>query len=320
MSALLRQLVLVFVFLVSCGHPPKSELKSDKSVEIPVDLLIDMEISGLVFGKPLHRPFGLAVDTRGAVYVCDAGNNRIIKFNSDLTPAVEIGGFGTGEGLFDRPSFIAVDYDLNLLVSDEGNRRICRYNSRLQFVEALEFYDDEDLLKFGYPSGVGLTNYGEVWVADRERDRIAVFNNVGDFDRFIGEFGYSGGQLLNPEKIVKNLGGDFIVCDAGNSRLVVYDEYGNFLHEVGDRSLDYPMAAVSDNNDMWVLDGATRKVNLFDAGGKRVFTAGPVLAGSTQAMKEPSDIIVLPDGRLMISDTGNNRLLICRVLFEEQEH
>ncbi len=142
MGALLRQFVLVLVFLASCGPPPKPELQPAESTKVPIALLVEREISGRVLGKPLLRPFGLATDARGAVYVCDAGNNRIVKFHPDLTPNVEIGGFGTDEGAFNRPSFIVVDYDLNLLVSDEGNRRICRYNSRLQFVEELAFYDD----------------------------------------------------------------------------------------------------------------------------------------------------------------------------------
>ena len=318
MGRLLQQLVLGLVFLASCGRPPKPEPPQSESLKTPVALLVEQEISGRVLGKSLLRPFGLATDARGAVYVCDAGNNRIVKFHPDMTPDVEIGGFGTNEGAFNRPSFIVVDYDLNLLVSDEGNRRICRYNSRLQFVEELAFYDDEDPLKFGYPSGVNLTDYGEVWVADGERDRIAVFNNVGAFDRFIGEFGYAGGQLLGPEKIVKNRRGGFIVCDAGNGRMVAYDEYGNFLREIKDNALDYPISAASENYGVWLLDGAMGKIYLFDGRGRKVFRAGPTLAGSDRALKEPSDVVILLDGRLMISDSGNNRLLICRVLFEER--
>jgi len=318
MSRLLRQLVLVLVFLASCGRPPRPEPPQSEFLKTPIALLVEQEISGRVLGKPLLRPFGLATDARGAIYVCDAGNNRIVKLNPDLTADVEIGGFGTDEGAFNRPSFIVVDYDLNLLVSDEGNRRLCRYNSRLQFVEELAFYDDEDPLKFGYPSGVNLTDYGEVWVADRERNRIAVFDNVGTFDRFIGEFGYAGGQLLSPEKIVKNRRGGFIVCDAGNGRLVVYDEYGNFLREISDNALDYPISAASDNRGVWILDRSTGKIHLFNNGGRKVFQTGPILAGNGWALKEPSDIVILPDGRLMISDSGNNRLLVCRILFEER--
>jgi hypothetical protein len=34
-------------------------------------------------------------------------------------------------------------------------------------------------------------------------------------------------------------------------------------------------------------------------------------------LKAPSDIAFLKDGRLLISDTGNHRVLICSVIYEE---
>ena len=54
---------------------------------VPVALVVERVISGDILGKPLRRPFGLAVDVRGHVYVSDAGNSRIIKFNTDMDVA-----------------------------------------------------------------------------------------------------------------------------------------------------------------------------------------------------------------------------------------
>ncbi|MFQ6008300.1 MAG: NHL repeat-containing protein [Candidatus Zixiibacteriota bacterium] len=317
MRVLRRSQPLLFAFLfLSCSHPPKPSFSTDDNPALPAALVVEREISGMILGKPLRYPFGLAVDAGGRVYVSDAGNSRVIKFDPNLKPEREIGGYGAQEGLFDRPSYLTVDRELSLLVSDEGNRRICRYDSYLQFVEALPFYDSEDPLKFGYPSGIALTEYGEVWAADRERNRIVVYDNVGTFDRFVGDFGYPGGQVANPEKIIKDIRGNFIVCDGGNRRLVVYDEYGNFSSEITDESLQYPVAAVSENHHLWILDSASGKVYHFDSRGKKDFEAGPRLAGTLIDLKEPSDIVLLSSGRLIISDSGNNRLLVCRVIYE----
>jgi hypothetical protein len=319
MRAPRRSLPLLFVFLfLSCSHPPKPSFPTTDNPAVPAALVVEKEISGVILGKPLRRPFGLAVDAGGRVYVSDAGNSRVIKFDPDLKPEREIGGYGAQEGLFDRPSFLTVDRDLSLLVSDEGNRRICRYDSYLQFVEALPFYDSEDPLKFGYPSGVALTEYGEVWIADRERNRIVVYDNVGAFDRFVGDFGYPGGQVISPEKIIRDGRGNFIVCDGGNRRLVVYDEYGNFSFEIKDDSFEYPAAVVNKNGHLWLLDGGSSQIYYLDALGKKIFTTGPNLTGSSQPVKNPSDITLLNDGRLLISDSGNNRLLVCRVVYESE--
>ena len=78
------------------------------------------------------------------------------------------------------------------------------------------------------------------------------------------------------------------------------------------------MAVTIDGHYMWVLDGASGEVYCFYDYSKLIFRTGPTLQGNVKALKEPSDIAVLADGRLVITDSGNNRILICRVMFESQ--
>ena len=62
---------------------------------------------------------------------------------------------------------------------------------------------------------------------------MAVF--IGpQFDRFVGEFGYAGGGLSSPSKIVIDRHGG-IWHDVGNRRIAVYDEYGNYNRALEDR-------------------------------------------------------------------------------------
>jgi DNA-binding beta-propeller fold protein YncE len=164
-----------------------------------------------------------------------------------------------------------------------------------------------------------VTEYGALWVADRERDRVIVLDNQGRFESFIGDFGYTGGQLSSPEKVVAMPGGaGFVVCDAGNGRLVFYDGYGNFQSELAHEKFEYPIAAAAEPaGDLWVLDGVSGRLFFVDATATVLFETGPRLPGNDRALKGPSDIVRLADGRLLISDTGNNRLLVCRVILEE---
>ncbi len=308
-------LALVGVTILSCSHPPRETYEEAADEAVSYALLVEKELSGVVFNKPLSDPAGLAVDGRGFLYVCDRGNNRVLKFDSQYVALDEVGGYGSEENMLSRPSFLTVDDELNLYVSDEGNQRICRYNPQLEFIEAIPFFDEEEPFKFGAPAGVNLTGFGELWVADKERNRIALFTNVGSFDRFIGEFGSPGGQLLRPEKILRARNGDFYVCDAGNSRVVVYDEYGNFRREIlVPGSLTYPRAAALAGKRLWVLDQATGKVELFTQSGRKVFETGPLLIGTRQPLSEPSDITLNWSGRLLIADSGNNRVLVCRII------
>jgi DNA-binding beta-propeller fold protein YncE len=135
---------------------------------------VESEIHGPILGDALDEPTGLAVDFNGFLYVIDAGENRLIKFDSQLRPIDETGGYGTQLGLFSNPSFVTLDRDLNLLVSDESNRRIVRFNSRLEFVDEISFQDPGDALKLGYPSGLAVTDYGELWVSGASIDSSVI--------------------------------------------------------------------------------------------------------------------------------------------------
>ncbi len=307
-------IIAVLILLISCGKSSQQEISESPDHSSPEALVVERLISQDILGGPLRLPIGLAVDPQGRLYCVDGGNNRVVLFSENLQPVEDVGGSGTAVGLLARPTFVTIDNQLNLYVSDEGNQRLMRFDAQLNAVEEIRFYDPDEPLKFGYPSGIGVTPYGEVWVADRDLNRIAVFNNVGQFDRFMGEFGYPGGQLQSPEKIVRDPSGRFIVCDAGNSRLVVYDQYGNLVRTVKDGEFDYPMASAADRGGWWVLDGANGHIFYLDKRGNRVFKTGPQLPGADEALRHPSDIVLLPDHRLVISDTENNRLLVCRIV------
>jgi sugar lactone lactonase YvrE len=209
---------------------------------------------------------------------------------------------------------VTVDNGLNIYVSDENNRRVARFDARLNYVDDIRFADEEDPFRFGYPSGIGVTSYGEVWIADREKNKLCLFNNVGRFDRFLGDFGSPEGQLANPEKIVTDIDGKFYVCDTGHRRLVIYDEFGNYIRKLVFSDIDYLIAAEIEKNAIWILDGAMSRILFTDKNGKVLQQFGPLLSGDNTELKQPGDLVLLRDGRLLISDGGNRRILVCRIV------
>lgn len=280
-------------------------------------LIFEKEIRGDVLGISLNNPFGLAVDFQGNIYLSDAGNDRIIKFNDSLKPLSQFGGYGAYEGGLNYPTFITFDNGLNMLVSDEKNRRVSRFNSQLNYVDQISLIDPDDPNRFGYPSGIGCTEYGEIWVADREDNQILVFNNVGNFDHILGDYGYAGGQLSSPEKIIRDKNSDFIVCDAGNKRMIIYDEYGNYKFELSSNEFEYPISAAVTKDHYFVLDSPLGEVIQMNKKKEIVAIFGPKLPGDKQLLTNPSDILFLPNNKVLISDSGNNRLVLARLIEEE---
>ncbi len=308
--------LLTALLFLSCGGPSDGIRQEVSDSPVPVAVMVERVISGAVLGMMLQNPVGLATDVSGNIYVSDAGNNRIIRFDSIFTARREVGGQGRQAGLLNNPSYLCVDNSLNVVVSEEGNRRVSRFNTNLNFVDVTDFYDFEDQTEYGYPSGLAVTDFGEMWVADREKNRLVVFDRTGKFDRYVGDFAHSGGQLSDPGKVLIDPNDDIIVCDAGNDRLVLYDEYGNYLGSVRHGNIKSPVAAVHHRGRLWVLDGESGGLYNIDLDGNLVFSSGPLLPGNDRALKYPSDIIALSGDRLLISDSGNNRLVLCKAIYD----
>ena len=307
----------IFALTYGCGGPPHSTT-SQPSALPPLAVVVDTVIEGRILGQILRGPSGMAVDAQDNLIVCDAGNNRVIRFNPRLVPEREIGGYGSQPGLFSKPTFVSLDGSMGLRVVDQGNRRICRLDSRLQYVDEIPFSDSDDPLKYGSPAGVAADRPGNIWVTDRELNRIAVFDAVGQFSRFIGEFGYSGGALLSPEKVIVTGPGDHVVCDPGNRRVVVYDDYGNFTRDITDPEFQSPSAVAADQSDrLWILDRATGRLFLFTLSGGRLLAIGPDIPGTRTPLASPADVVV-SHNRIFIADSGNNRILVCHGITERE--
>lgn len=121
-------------------------------------------------------PSGVAVDNSGNVYVADAENHRIQKFNSSGTWLWTVGGSssGSGNGQFFYPEGVAVDCNGNVYVADTGNHRIQKFDSNGTYITQFGSYGNGNG-QFRYPNGVAVDNSGNVYVADTQNHRIQVF-------------------------------------------------------------------------------------------------------------------------------------------------
>jgi DNA-binding beta-propeller fold protein YncE len=308
--------VLAGVFLVvSCVPSKKLGSNTGNSPE-PLGLLLEKEIKGTILGQDLSRPYGVVSDGPGNLYFIDAGNNRVIWFNSDLEPVRDAGGFGSSDGLFNDPSYIASDKNLNVYISDAGNQRVTIFDSRLNYVDQINLIDDDDPLKFGRPSGLKVTEYGEIWIADYDRAQISILNNVWQYERSIGGVESTIGMLLNPCGMTDYSEKGTLVCDAGNSVVKVFDNIGILRDRIGYGDLEYPSGVTADQkNNIWVIDRDLSRLFCYGQSGKLIFSIGEYGKEGAYSFYQPLDITILPDNRLALSDSGNDRVLIYNILY-----
>lgn len=306
-------LLITVAVLSGCKKSVRSAAEEKPVVEI-VGLLPSDKIEGTILGLKLTAPNGVESDTEGNLYVLDAGNNRLIKFDPTLTPIRDAGGFGGAEGLLNSPGFISMGNNLNLYVTDTENRRISIYDRRLNYVDMVDLFDPDDPSKFGLPAAAAINKYGELWVADREKGRLAVFNNYDNFDRFIGDEGNYTGLFLEPRAVVFGPSEKVAVTDTRTSKICLFDIFGLYRDEFGDNILIHPSGAAFDRyGNLWVADAGLSAVLCFDAFNRLLFRQESI-GDSEYDFDAVSDLAILPDDKIAVCDTGNNRILIYKIL------
>jgi tripartite motif-containing protein 71 len=80
------------------------------------------------------NPAGIAVDSSGYVYVADAGNNRVQKFDSNGTFVTKWDFEGKGDGQFELPTTIAVDSSCYIYVTEINNDRVQKFDNNGKFI------------------------------------------------------------------------------------------------------------------------------------------------------------------------------------------
>ena len=118
------------------------------------------------------RPYGVAVDTSGIVYVADTYNGRIRKITSNRAVSTLATGFTT-------PTAVAVDAAGNVYVAEPSNNYIKKITSGVVTIFAGSWgtgFSDGVATNatFSYPKGVAVNALGNVYVTDNNNHSIRV--------------------------------------------------------------------------------------------------------------------------------------------------
>lgn len=302
--------------------------------------------SGAPSADTLNNPTYATLDSVEGLYVADRDNHRVLYYapDGDTTADKVYGQFGSfvlnvvnndgsnlisGTGLPSADNLgvyaltLAVDSSNGLYISDSSNHRV------LYFANDGNTTADKVYGQFGsfttnsknndgtgnagvvsansmnFPRGVAFDSKGGLYIADRDNHRVLYFAPDGDTtaDRVYGQAGNfatnvpnndgsgatgapSTDNFITPRSLAIDAADGMYVMDAGNSRVL-------YFKADGDTTAD------------WVFGQAGS------------FTTGVANNDGAGSAGKPSadnlniaQAIALRDGKLYISDTGNNRVLI----------
>ncbi len=234
----------------------------------------------------LSVPEGVAVDSSGNLYVADAGNNRVLEYNTPLasdTTADRV--FGQG-GVFTTntcnktalnasslcfPEGIALDSSDNLYVADTNNNRVLEYHTPLTITAVAGSGDTTADIVFGQ-GGVFTTN---------TCNKTAL--NVD--------------SLCFPEGVTRDSSDNLYVADTSNSRVLEYYTplTVTLVPGSGDTTADVVLGQ---------LAFTTNGINFVDAAGLNTLKGAAV-----DATADPDGNSANGIGILYVADTANNRIL-----------
>lgn len=129
-------------------------------------------------------PHGLTVDSENNVWVTDVGLNQVFKFNHNGGLLLKLGVAkiaGNDSAHFNLPTDIAIAHDGSFYVSDGyGNSRIVKFSKEGKYL--FEWgKKGTGHGEFNIPHSISLNSRGNVFVADRENNRIQEFDMNGNF-------------------------------------------------------------------------------------------------------------------------------------------
>ncbi len=242
------------------------------SAAVPADddtsRALRVEETALRFGGgELREPTGLAVDTRGNVYVADAMAGKVFRYTPD------------GASLeFERPPSNAAFYPIDvavqesfILVLDYSRNGILRFDSWGSYLDVLLSFDLFDRVR---PVSLTVEPGGGLITSDIANHAVILWTPLYERELTIGEFGRGPGRFNAPRKAAFLPNKGIVVVESGNARLQFFSPSGRherIVQPPPERSFVSPRSVVVDHaGNVFVCDSKRGRVSVFSAGGNLV--------------------------------------------------
>ena len=265
---------------------------------------------GAATNARLYYPAGVAVDASGNLFIADQNNNRIRKVDTNGIITTEAG-YGTsgGPGSYSgdggaatyaslyHPAGVTVDASGNLFIADQNNNRIRKMDTNGIITTVAgdgpsspstgSFSGDSGAAtnaSLYAPAGVAVDASGNLFIADRNNNRIRKVDTNGIITTVVGNGspGYSGdsgaatyASLYHPSGLAVDASGNLFIADYNNNRIRKVDPNGTITTVAGNGSASY---------------------------------SGDGGAATNASLHSPSGVVVDTSGNLFIADYSNERI------------
>lgn len=225
------------------------------------------------FGEGFRRTHGLTIDSDGNLWVTDVGAHIVVKMNTQGQTLLTIGTKGeagewneaTQSHHLNEPNQVAINRAGDVFIVQghtpgKGDPRVLKFDKDGNFKKSWGGLGTEPG-KFNVAHGLAFDVKGQLWVADRENERIQIFDDEGKFIREIKYAGLPCGLDIGGQYIymVNGFAGQLLRLDLNGNVLAAVGKSGKGVGEFGEAH----NVAVSPKGEIYVADSVNSAVQKF---------------------------------------------------------
>lgn len=267
----------------------------------------------------LGTPYGLAVDSKGLLYVADTKVGAIFVFNPEDRNAQLIK--NGVDAKFGRIFGLAIDDSDRLFASDGQYNHVLVFNANRK----LEGVFGDGIMN--NPNGLAIDEENRfLYVANTGSDQVLVYD--ADSFQLLRKIGTAGknrtlttpGDFAAPTNVAVDKDGNLYVSDTMNDRIEEFDADGNFIRAFGkngDGPGDFARPkgiAVDCDNHVWVADAMTNRVQIFTPEGELRLVLGGGFGNLPGQFASPAGIYIDKNNRVFTSEQFLGRVQMFRYI------
>lgn len=296
-------------------HLGSYQSAADFIKESKVENFLDA-VFGEEFSQVLFKPWGVASNGKGKIYVTDAGQAQIAVFDLNEKKISFISPIHGAYG-------ITIDQMGRIYVASGVKRNITIFEKDHSLVTTFGI----DIIKG--PGGIAINDdLGLLYLADTQAHDIKVFNLIGDFLFAIGKRGDGKGEFNYPTDIDISSKGELVVVDSLNARIQILDNEGNFIRAFGRRGTgfgDFKVIkgiALDSEDHIYVTDALASHFKIFSMEGDLLLVVGGPYAAGDRGMAAggfnlPMDIDIDDKDTIVVTDQQNFAFQVFQYMSEE---
>jgi sugar lactone lactonase YvrE len=222
-------------------------------------------------GLSVRRAHGMRIDSQDNIWITDVGAHVVMKLSAQGQVLLTIGTKGEA-GVWNEqshdlnePNDIAIGRNGDVFVVQghtpgKGDPRVLKFDSQGNFVKSWGGKGTEPG-QFDVAHGIAIDAKGLLWVADRENQRIQIFDQDGNFVRQIKYAGLPCSLQIGPQHIymVNGFAGQLLRLDLEGKVLAATGKPGKGLGEFGEAHV----IAVSPKAEVYVADTVNSTLHKF---------------------------------------------------------